>query len=74
MLLNEWFSNIFHIAIFLLQICVELYQPTDYDNDKPYPYQKQVLHLLPKKAPKLTCFVLYLKIINSFLKINICIL
>ena len=33
-----------------------------------------VLHLLPQKAPKLACFVLYLKIINIFLKNNICIL
>ena len=34
---------------------------------------KGVLHLLPQKAPK--CFVLYLKIINIFLKTNIvCIL
>ena len=32
---------------------------------------KEVLHLLPKKF---ACFVLYLKIINTFLKINICIL
>ena len=30
---------------------------------------KGVLHLLPQKAPKLACFVLYLKIINIFLKI-----
>ena len=30
-----------------------------------------VLHLLPQKAPKLACFVLYLKIINIFLKNNI---
>ena len=35
---------------------------------------KGVLHLLPQKAPKLACFVLYLKIINIFLKNNICIL
>ena len=35
---------------------------------------KGVLHLLPSKAPKLACFVLYLKIINIFLKNNICIL
>ena len=35
---------------------------------------KGVLHLLPPKAPKLACFVLYLKIINIFLKNNICIL
>ena len=27
---------------------------------------KGVLHLLPQKAPKLACFVLYLKIINIF--------
>ena len=27
-----------------------------------------VLHLLPQKAPKLACFVLYLKIIIIFLK------
>ena len=27
---------------------------------------KGVLHLLPPKAPKLSCFVLYLKIINIF--------
>ena len=26
------------------------------------------MHLLPPKAPKLSCFVLYLKIINIFLK------
>ena len=26
------------------------------------------LHLLPQKAPKLACFVLYLKIINIFLR------
>ena len=30
--------------------------------------------LTPKKAPKLACFVLYLKIIDIFLKNNICIL
>ena len=35
---------------------------------------KGVLHLLPQKAPKLACFVLYLKIINTFLKHDICIL
>ena len=35
---------------------------------------KRVLHLLSQKAPKLACFVLYLKIINIFLKNNICIL
>ena len=35
---------------------------------------KGVLHLLPQKAPNLACFVLYLKIINIFLKNNICIL
>ena len=35
---------------------------------------KGVLHLLPQKAPKLACFVLYLKIIKIFLKNNICIL
>ena len=29
---------------------------------------KGVLHLLPQKAPKLACFVLYLKIIYIFLK------
>ena len=27
---------------------------------------KGVLHLLPQKAPKLACFVLYLKIVNIF--------
>ena len=31
---------------------------------------KGVLHLPPQKAPKLACFVLYLKIINIFLKNN----
>ena len=31
---------------------------------------KGVLYLLPEKAPKLACFVLYLKIINIFLKNN----
>ena len=36
---------------------------------------KGELHLLPKKAQKLACFVLYLKIINIFLKkIIMCIL
>ena len=35
---------------------------------------KRVLHRLPQKAPKLACFVLYLKIIHIFLKNNICIL
>ena len=35
---------------------------------------KGVLHLLPQKAPKLACFVLYLKIINILLKNDICIL
>ena len=35
---------------------------------------KEVLHLLPQKAQKLACFVLYLKIINIFLKNNRCIL
>ena len=35
---------------------------------------KGVLHLLPQKASKLACFVLYLKIINIFLKNDICIL
>ena len=35
---------------------------------------KGVLHLLPQKAPKLTCFVLYLKIISMFLKNNVYIL
>ena len=37
-------------------------------------YQIRVLHLLPQKAPKLACFVLYLEIINIFLKNNIYIL
>ena len=31
---------------------------------------KRELHLLPQKAPKLACFVLYLKIIHIFLKKN----
>ena len=31
---------------------------------------KGVLHLLPQKAPKLACFVRYLKIIIIFLKDN----
>ena len=35
---------------------------------------KGVLHLLPQKAPKLACFVLCLKIINIFLKNDICML
>ena len=35
---------------------------------------KGVLHLLPQKAPKLARFVLYLKIIDIFLKNNIYIL
>ena len=35
---------------------------------------KGVVHRLPQKAPKLACFVLYLKIINIFLKNDICIL
>ena len=38
------------------------------------PFIKGVLHLKPLKAPKLACFVLYLKIINISLKNNICIL
>ena len=38
-----------------------------------YMYFK-LLHLLPQKAPKLACFVLYLKILNIFLKNDICIL
>ena len=33
-----------------------------------------VLYLLPQKAPNLACFVLYLKIINIFVKNDICIL
>ena len=33
-----------------------------------------VLDLQSQKAQKLACFVLYLKIINIFLKNNICIL
>ena len=41
-----------------------------------YLYQdlKGVLNLLPQKAPKLACFVLYLKIITIFLQNNKCIL
>ena len=35
---------------------------------------KGVLHLLPQKAPKLACFVLYFKIINIVLKNDTCIL
>ena len=35
---------------------------------------KEVLHLLPQKAPKLACFEPYLTIINIFLQNNICIL
>ena len=35
---------------------------------------KGVLHLLPQKAPKLACSVLYFKIINIFLKNNMLIL
>ena len=35
---------------------------------------KWVLHLLQQKAPKLACFELFFKIINIFLKNNICIL
>ena len=35
---------------------------------------KGVLHLLPQKASKLACFVLYLKIINIFSKNNLWIL
>ena len=44
---------------------------TMFENIRPF---KGVLHLLPQKAPKLACFVLYLKIINIFLKNNKCIL
>ena len=39
-----------------------------------YSRLKGVLHRLPQNAPKLACFVLYLKLINIFLKNNICIL
>ena len=40
-----------------------------------YEYElKGVLHLLPQKAPKFAFFVLYLEIINTFLKNNLCIL
>ena len=35
---------------------------------------KGVLHLVPQKAPELACIVLYLKIINIFLKNDIYIL
>ena len=35
---------------------------------------KGVLHFLTQKAPKLACFVRYLKIINICLKNNVCIL
>ena len=35
---------------------------------------KGLLHLLPQKAPKLACFVLYLQITDIFLKNDICIL
>ena len=35
---------------------------------------KGVLHILPLRAPKLACFVLYLKITNIFLKNSIYIL
>ena len=38
---------------------------------KPNHSIKGVLHLLPQKAQKLACFVLYLKIINISLKNNI---
>ena len=34
---------------------------------------KGVVHILPQKAQKIACFVLYLKIIKIFLKNNICI-
>ena len=37
-------------------------------------YLKGIMRLLLQKAPKLACFTLYLKIINIFLKNNICIL
>ena len=33
---------------------------------------KGLLHLLPQKAPKLACFVLYLQITDIFLKNDIC--
>ena len=45
----------------------------DYVVDHEMPL-KGVLHLLPQNAPKLACFVLYLKIINTCLKNNISIL
>ena len=35
-------------------------------------YLRGVLHVLPQKTLKLAYFVLYLKIINIFLKNNIC--
>ena len=38
--------------------------------DKRHKFEfKGVLHLLPQKAPKLACFVLYLKNINIFFKV-----
>ena len=42
--------------------------------DKETKHINGELHFLPQKAPKLACFVLYLKIINILLKNNTCIL
>ena len=51
-----------------------VYRTQEYLHINPHGTVRGVLHLLPQKAPKLACFVLYLKIIDIFLKNNICIL
>ena len=53
-----------------MEQCNILHKPTMQSRIK----LKGVLHLLPKKAPKLAYLLLYFKIINIFLNNNLCIL
>ena len=61
-----------HLSSYHYNISLSLadYAQTHYDLSHFRNTFKGVLHLPPQKAPKLTCFVLYLylKIINIFLK------
>ena len=67
------YLNMGNGKLFLLFWAPTVYQ--DFTPTVTYMFVKGVLYLLPQKAPKLACFVFYLKIINilSFLKNDICI-
>ena len=78
MLSNQFYAFIIQMWLFVLHpvgsfMCKQIKKKKS--NMTPLCWVfKGVLHLLPQKAPKLAYFVLYLKIVNIFLKNSICFL